>query len=69
MGHQGYSVVEYLPSAQGVIPGLGIKSHIGLSVRSLLLPLLMFLPLSVSRMNKYIRILKKKNKKLNAYLS
>ena len=48
----GGSAVEHLPSAQGVILGSGIKSHIGLPVRSLLLPLPMSLPLSVSLMNK-----------------
>ena len=35
----GGSVVEHLPSAQGVIPGLGTESHIGLPTGSLLLSL------------------------------
>ena len=44
-GRLGSSVVECLPLAQGMIPGLGIKSHIRFPVRSQLLPL--SLPLSV----------------------
>ena len=51
-GHLGGSVVEHLPSAQGVIPGSEIESHIGLLAGSLLLPLPMSLPLCVSLMNK-----------------
>ena len=43
-GHLGDSVVEHLTLAQGVIPGPGIESHIGLPTGSLLLPL----PASVS---------------------
>ena len=38
-GRLGGSVVECLPWAQGVIPGSGIESHMGLPVGSLLLPL------------------------------
>ena len=41
------SVVEHLPSAQGVIPGLVIESRIGLPVRSLLLPPCLCLSLSL----------------------
>ena len=48
LGRLGGSVVKCLPSAQVVIPGLGIESHIGLPVRSLLLPLPMCLYLCVS---------------------
>ena len=51
MGLLGGSVVEHLPSAQGEILGLGIKSHIGLAAGSLLLPLPVSLPLSVCLMN------------------
>ena len=58
-GRLGGSAVERLPSAQGVIEGSGIESHNGLPVGSLLLPLLMFLPLCVSLMNKEIKSLKK----------
>ena len=47
-GHLGGSVVEHLPSAQVVIVRSGIKSHTGLPMGSLLLPLLMCLPPSVS---------------------
>ena len=43
----GGSVVEYLLLAQGMIPGLGIQSHVGLPTESLLLPLPMSLTLSV----------------------
>ena len=42
----GGSVVERLPSAQDMILESRIESHIGLPVRSLLLPLPMFLCLS-----------------------
>ena len=42
------SVVECLPSAQGVILGSGIGSHIRLPAWSLLLLLPMSLPLSLS---------------------
>ena len=45
------SVVECLPSAQGMILCPGNESHIGLPVGSLLLPLPMSLP-SMSLMNK-----------------
>ena len=45
-GHPGGSAVEHLPSAQGVTPGPGIESHIGLPAGSLLLPLPVSLPLS-----------------------
>ena len=38
-GHLGGSPVEHLTSAQGMIPGPGIKSCIGHPSRSLLLPL------------------------------
>ena len=51
-GRLGGSAVEGLPLAQGVILGSGMESHIGLPAWSLLLPLLMCLPLSVSLMNK-----------------
>ena len=47
-GHLGGSAVEDLPLAQGMIPGSGIESHIGLPAGSLLLPLPMSLPLSIS---------------------
>ena len=49
-GSLGGSAVERLPLAQGMILGSGIKSHVG----SLLLPLPVSLPfsLSVSLMNK-----------------
>ena len=59
VGRLGGSVVEHLPSAQGVIPGFwdwiprsGIESRIRLPIGSLLLPLPMSLPFSVSFMNK-----------------
>ena len=42
------SAVEHLPSAQGMILGLGIKSRIGVPTGNLLLPLPMSLSLSVS---------------------
>ena len=48
-GRLGGSAVERLPSAQGVIPGSGIESHVGFPVWSLLLPLPVSLPLYVSR--------------------
>ena len=46
-GHLGGSVVEHLPSAQGS-QGPGIESHIQLAAGSLLHPLPMSLPLSLS---------------------
>ena len=48
MGCLGGSVVECLPSAQGMILGPGIESHIGLPVWSLLLSLPVSLRLSLS---------------------
>ena len=51
-GHLGGSVVEHVPLAQGVIPDPGIESRMRLPAWSLLLPLPMSLPLSVSLMNK-----------------
>ena len=60
-GCLGGSAVEYLPSAQGVIPGSGIESHIGLTTGSLLLPLPVSLPLSPSLMNKEINKIFQKN--------
>ena len=47
LGCLGGSAVEHLALAQGMIPGLGIKSHIGIPMRSLFLPQSMSLPLSV----------------------
>ena len=47
-GYLGGSVVGHLPSAQVVILGPGIKSHMGLLAGTLLLPLPVSLPLSVS---------------------
>ena len=47
LGDAWVSAIENLPSAQGVIPESGIKSHIGLLAGSLLLPLLVSLPLSL----------------------
>ena len=47
--------VEHLPLVQDVVPGSGIESHIGLPAGSLLLPLPMSLPLSVSLMGKWIK--------------
>ena len=44
--------VKRMPSAQGVIPGPGIKSNTGLPTGTLLLPLPVSLPLTVSLMNK-----------------
>ena len=52
LGCLGGSVIENLPSAQGVILGAGIESHIRLPARRLLLPLPVSLPISVSFMNK-----------------
>ena len=59
-GRLGGSEAECLPSAQGMIPGSGIQSCIGLPARNLLLPLPVSLPLSLylSLMNKK-KILKK----------
>ena len=47
-GCLGGSVVEPLPWAQGVISGSGMESLISLPMRSLLLPLPVSLPLSLS---------------------
>ena len=47
-GHLGGSVVKRQPTAQGVILKSWIESHIGLPAWSLLLPLPVFLPLSLS---------------------
>ena len=47
-GCLGGSAVERLPLAQGMIQGSGIKSHVRLPARSLLLPLTVSLPLSLS---------------------
>ena len=44
-GCLGSPAVEHLPLAQGLSPGSGIESHIGLLVGSLLLPLPVSLPL------------------------
>ena len=52
LGHLGGSEVERLPSAQGVIPGSWDQVPIGLPAGSLLLPLPVYLPLSVCLMNK-----------------
>ena len=52
LGRLGGSVVEHLTSSQGLIPGSRIESHVGLPAWSLLLPLPVSLPLSVSLMNK-----------------
>ena len=46
-GHLGGSAVERLPLPQVVIPGSGIESRIRLPARNLLLPLALFLPLSL----------------------
>ena len=51
-GSLGVSAAGHLPSAQGMIPSLGIESHIGLPEGSLFLPVSISLPLSVSLMNK-----------------
>ena len=48
IGTPGGSAVGQLPLAQVVIPGSGIESHIRLPMGSLLLPLPVFLPLSLS---------------------
>ena len=53
------SVVERLPLAQGMIPGLGIESHIG-GLQGACFFLCLCLCLSLSLMNK--QILKKKKK-------
>ena len=45
LGHLHGSEVECLPSAQGMITGLGMEFHIGLPMGSLLRPLPMSLPL------------------------
>ena len=47
-GSLGYSVVQHLPSAWGMILEPWIQSHIGLPAWSLLLPLSVSLPLSLS---------------------
>ena len=52
LGCLGGSVVGCLALAQGMIPGSGTEFHIRLFAGSLLLPLPMSLPLSVSLMNK-----------------
>ena len=52
LGRLSGSAVEHLPSAQDMILGPGIKSCIGLPAWSLLLPLRMSLPLSLSLINK-----------------
>ena len=52
LGMPGWLSGSILPSAQDVIPGLGIQSCIRLPARSLPLPLPMSLPFSVSLMNK-----------------
>ena len=51
-GCLGGSAVVHLPLAQGMILGSRIESRIRLPVWSLLLPLPMSLPLSLSHMNK-----------------
>ena len=53
-GHLGVSVVECLPSAQGMILGPGTESPMGLPAGSLLFPLPVSLPFSlcVSRIKK-----------------
>ena len=50
-GHLGGSVVERLPLTQVVIPGSWDQVHMGLSARSLLLPLPVSASLCVSLMN------------------
>ena len=47
------SAVERLPAVQGMFPGCGIESHIGLSAGGLLLPLPVSVCLSLSIMNKF----------------
>ena len=59
MGTMGCLDVEPLPSAQILILGSKIESHIGLLASSLLLPLPMSLPLSLSKIN--LKIFLKKN--------
>ena len=54
-GCLGGSMVEHMPSADSVIPNVGIDSHIGLPLGSMLLPLPVSLPLYVSSMNKEIK--------------
>ena len=51
-GNLGGPAVEHLALAQGVIPGSRMESHVGLPAYSLLLPLPVSLPLSLSLMNK-----------------
>ena len=68
VGHLGGSVVERLLSTQVVIQGPGIESHVRFPAWSLLLPLPVSLPLSLSLMNKKIKSLKK-GKLLNAFVS
>ena len=46
-GHLGGSAAEHLPWAQGLTPGPGIESPVGLPAWSLLLPLTVCLPLSL----------------------
>ena len=48
LGAPGGSVFEHLPSAQVMIGGLGIESHIRLPAGSLLFPLPTFLPFCIS---------------------
>ena len=48
LGTPGWLAVERLPSAQGMILGSEIEFHIWLLAESLLLPLPMSLPLSLS---------------------
>ena len=47
-GSLGGPAIQRLPSAQGVTPGPGIESHFGPPTWSLLLPLPVSLPLSLS---------------------
>ena len=47
-GAPGGSAIEHLPSAQGVILGSRIESLFGLPAESLILPLPVSLPLSLS---------------------
>ena len=54
-GTLGSLTVEHLSSAQDMIPGSWIESHIGLPAGSLLLPLPMSLHLWASLMNKSIK--------------
>ena len=51
-GRLGSSAVQRLPSAQGMIPGLGIEFRVWLPVRSLLLPVYVSASFSVSLMKK-----------------